>query len=94
MGGSAHVNAGEGFAIYMDGKQIAKSDRGVGKREGGQPRGAHIDADVRDEFKGGKVTIAATSFLRYTNNVPDGHLTLWIEEQKIPQIKEVPVVKK
>ena len=91
VGGSAHVNAGEGFAIYVNGKLLAQSSAGVGKRQGGQPRGGHIYADFRDEFKGGKVTIAATSFLRYNHPrdgviPPRGHLTVWMEEAKIPPV--------
>jgi alpha-galactosidase len=90
VGGSAHVNAGEGYAIYVNGKLLAESNAGVGKRQGGQPRGGHIYNDFRDEFKGGKVTIAATSFLRYNNPrgtiPPRGHLTLWMEEAKIPPL--------
>ena len=64
VGGSNHVNAGEGYAIYINGKQLAQSKSGVGKRQGGQPRGGHIYKEFREEFKGGKVTIAAMSFLR------------------------------
>ncbi|MBL7153121.1 MAG: hypothetical protein ISS79_05355 [Phycisphaerae bacterium] len=92
IGGSAHVNAGEGFAIYVNGKLLAESKAGVGKRQGGQPRGGHIYNDFRDEFKGGKVTIAATSFLRYNHPrdgviPPRGHFTLLVEEQKIPPLE-------
>ena len=90
VGGSNHVNAGEGYAIYVNGKLLAESNAGVGKRQGGQPRGGHIYNDFRDEFKGGKVTIAATSFLRYNNPrgviPPRGHLTLWMEEAKNPPL--------
>jgi len=90
VGGSAHVNAGEGYAMYVNGKLLAQSNTGVGKRQGGQPRGGHVYADFRDEFQGGKVTIAATSFLRYNNPrgiiPPCGHLTLWMEEAKIPPL--------
>ena len=90
VGGSAHVNAGEGYAIYVNGKLLAESNAGVGRRQGGQPRGGHVYADFRDEFKGGKVTIAATSFLRYNNPrgiiPPRGHFTLWLEEMKIPPL--------
>ena len=93
VGGSAHVNAGEGYAIYVNGKLLAESSAGVGIRQGGQPRGAHVYNDFRDEFKGGKVIIAATSFLRYNhprNGVipPRGHFTLWMEEAKIPSVEE------
>jgi len=91
VGGSAHVNAGEGFALYVNGKLLAESKSGVGKRQGGQPRGGHIYADFRDEFKGSKVTIAVMSFLRYNHPrhkpyPPRGHITVWMEEQKIPPV--------
>ncbi len=98
LGGSNHVNAGEGFALYVNGKLLAESKVGVFSRQGGQPRGGHIYADFRDDFKGGKVTIAATSFLRYTSRKgtipPRGHLTLWIEEAKIPPVVEAPATGK
>jgi hypothetical protein len=90
IGGAAHVFAGEGYAIYINGKLLAESNRGVARREGGQPRGSHIYADFRDQFKGGKVTIAATSFLNYASPrgpiPPTGHFSLWIEEQKISPV--------
>lgn len=91
LGGAAHVNSGEGYAIYVNGRLLAESDSGVAIRQGGQPRGAHIYADFRDEFKVGNVTIAATSFLRYHHPrikpyPPRGHLTLQIEEQKLPPL--------
>jgi len=91
VGGSNHVNSGEGYAIYVNGKLLAESKTGVPNRQGGQPRGGHIYADFRGEFKGGKVTIAATSFLRYNHPrqkpyPPRGHLTVWMEEQKIPPV--------
>ena len=92
VGGSAHVNSGEGYAIWINGKLLAQSDVGVAVRQGGQPRGAHIYEDFRGEFRGGKVTIAATSFLRYNHprrglQPPRGHLTLRIEEQELPRVK-------
>ena len=91
VGGSAHVNAGEGYALYLNGKLLAESKKGVAKRQGGQPRGTHIYSDFLDEFKGGKVTLAATSFLRYNHprhgiQPPRGHFSLGIEEQKLPPV--------
>jgi len=65
VGGSAHVNAGEGYAIYINGKQLIEYPRGVGRGQGAQPRGAFIDREFIKEFRDGKVTIAATSFLKY-----------------------------
>jgi hypothetical protein len=90
VGGSNHVMSGEGYAIYANGKLLAESTTGVPNRAGGQPRGGHIYKDLRGEFKGGKVTIAATSFLQFNKKgaviPPRGHLSLWIEEQKIPPL--------
>lgn len=91
VGGSAHVNAGEGYAIYINGKQLIETRSGVGKNQGGQPRGAFIDKESLKEFQGGKVTIAATSFLKYYHPLkksvpPQGHFTLWLEEMKIPPL--------
>jgi alpha-galactosidase len=90
LGGSNHVSTGEGYAIFANGKLLAESDSGVPNRRGGIPRGGHIYADLRDDFKGGKVTIAATSFLQTFKKKavipPSGHLTLWIEEQKLPPL--------
>jgi len=73
---------------------LAESNAGVGVRQGGQPRGGHIYNDFRGEFQGGKVTIAATSFLRYYHPAsgsipPRGHISLWLEEMKIPPLDDV-----
>ena len=91
VGGSNHVKTGEGYAIYVNGKRLAWSNTGVPNRQGGQPRGGYISADFRDDFKGGKVTIAVMSFLQYNHRrskpgVPRGHLTVWMEEQKTPPV--------
>ena len=91
VGGSNHVMAGEGYALYVNGKLLAESKTGVPNRAGGQPRGAHVYADLRGEFKGGKVTIAATSFQQFNRRgavgQPMGHLTVFIEEQKLPAVE-------
>jgi alpha-galactosidase len=85
VGGSNHVNSGEGYAIHINGKLLAESVTGVPNRAGGQPRGTHVYADFLNELNGGKVTIAATSFLRYKPTT-SGHLTVWIEQQKLPPL--------
>ena len=92
VGGSAHVNSGEGYAIYVNGKLLAESKTGVAVRQGGQPRGAHVYSDFRDEFKGGKVTLAAISFKPYNHprrglQPPRGHISLQIGEQTLPPFK-------
>jgi len=93
VGGSNHVNGGDGFALYADGKLLAESRSGVGKRQGGQPRGGHIYADFLPEFQDGKVTVAVQSFLRYNHPrvspyPPSGHISVWLEEQKLPPVGE------
>jgi hypothetical protein len=91
VGGSNHVNGGDGYGIYVNGKVLAESAVGVGKRQGGQPRGGHIYADVLPAFKAGKVTIAVKSFLRYNHPrikpfPPSGHISIWLQEQKLPPV--------
>ena len=91
VGGAAHVNFGEGFAIYVDGKLIGESKTGVAVRQGGQPRGAHIDSDFLKDLKDVEITIALTSFLRYNHprrgvQPASGHISVQIEEQKIPPL--------
>ncbi|MFT4548226.1 MAG: hypothetical protein ACI8XO_004964 [Verrucomicrobiales bacterium] len=90
VGGSNHVTTGEGYAIHIDGKLLAESKTGVPNRQGGQPRGGHVYADLLDELKDGKVSIAVTSFLQLNKRgkpiPPSGHITVWIEEQKIPAL--------
>jgi hypothetical protein len=91
VGGAAHVNSGEGYAIYLNGKLLSESKTGVAVRQGGQPRGAYVYSDFRDEFEGGEVTLALTSFLRYNHprrgvQPPRGHLSLMIQEMKIPPL--------
>ena len=71
---------------------MAESKTGVAVRQGGQPRGAHIYSDFIDELKGGQVTLAVTSFLRYNHPrrgllPPRGHISLQIDEQKLPPLE-------
>ncbi|MDG2224530.1 MAG: sialate O-acetylesterase [Rubripirellula sp.] len=92
VGGSCHVNAGEGFALYIDGKQMAESKDGVYRRQGGQPRGSHIYKEFIPALEDGNVLIAVKSFLRYnhprTEVYPRGHISVWMEEMKIPPIQQ------
>ncbi len=86
IGGSNHVNTGEGYAIYVNGKLLTESGSGVPNRQGGQPRGGHLYSDVLQDMPGGRTTIAVKSFLRYgvRGPSPQGHLTVWLEEQQLP----------
>jgi len=92
VGGSAHVNSGDGFALWANGKLLAESKLGVHVRQGGQPRGTYIYNDAKEIFKGGKVTLAAMSFLRFNHprrgvQPSKGFLSLKLEEMKLPPLK-------
>jgi len=92
VGGSAHVNSGDGFALWANGKFLAESKLGVHVRQGGQPRGTYIYNDAKEIFKGGKVALAAMSFLRVNHprrgvQPPKGFLSLKLEEMKLPPLK-------
>ena len=84
------MSTGEGYAIYLDGRLLAESKTGVPNRQGGQPRGGHVYAEFLDDLKDGKATIAVTGFLQRHKRgnpiPPSGHMTVWIEEQKIPPL--------
>ena len=66
VGGMSHVGAGEGFRIYVNGKQMFERSSGVGKREGGVPVCYYIEKSWWPEFDK-PVTLAATSFLQVEN---------------------------
>jgi len=94
VGGSVHANSGEGFAIYANGKLLAESKAGVTawRREGKKPRGGHIREEFRNDFKGGKVTIAVASFPMNNREdksfLPGGApLSIWFEEMKLPPME-------
>jgi hypothetical protein len=94
VSGSVHANFGEGYAIYVNGKLLAESKAGIvaWRREGGSPRGSHVWAEFRDEFKTGKVTIAVSNFPMNNQNgdgfLPAGQpLSVWLEEMKLPPLE-------
>jgi len=91
--GSVRANHGDGYAIFVNGKPLAGIKEGIvrWRREGHRPRGSHVWADFRDEFKGGKVTISVAAFPM--NNRPEASfipdrdpLGVWIEKMKIPPL--------
>ncbi len=93
IGDKSDVGCGDGYRIYINGKQLIENKSGIGRREGGQPRGAFITQDFIDEFKKGPVTLAATSFLRYGEKaivtmppLPQGTFQLLLEEMNVPPL--------
>ncbi len=93
LGGAGCDRTGEGFAIYVNGKLLTQVNGGFFRYPG--LRGAYVYQDCLGDFKGGRVNIAVINFLRYTHHrngatyrdnpvPPNGHVTLWMEEAKVP----------
>lgn len=97
----AHVGNGGGYAIYFNGKLLVEQPKGLGRGNGEQANGGFITSEFLDEFKGGEVTIAVKSFLRYndkyktkpTEKIPRGLISLQIDEQKLPPMGDDLVIK-
>lgn len=90
VGGAGHGWSGEGFALYLNGKQIAE-ETGGGYKNGGNPRGAYVFENIIPEFKDGKATFAIKAFLRRTGykgklGSISGHMSVWMQEAKLPAV--------
>ncbi|HSP43656.1 MAG TPA: sialate O-acetylesterase, partial [Luteolibacter sp.] len=88
VGGGSHVWAGEGFALHVNGEQVAEMTSGYYKG-GGDPRGTYIFENLRPQMEDKEVTIAVKAFLRQNGHrnkpaPPSGHLSVWLEEVKLP----------
>jgi len=87
-----HVGNGGGHIIYINGKKLIEAKTCGGRGSGGMPKGAFITREFLDDFRGGKVTIAVKTFLRFhakykvkpSTRVPQGKISLHLEEMKLP----------
>jgi len=87
-----HVGAGGGHLIYINGRPLIETKNCIGRGSGGQPKGAFITKDFLDDFRGGEVTIAVMTFLRFNDKykvkpserIPQGKISLHFEEMKLP----------
>ncbi len=93
VGTGQHVGDDGGFAISVNGHQLIEAKEGIGRRAGGNPRGAIILPDVLEEFDKGPVTLAFMGFLKTGPKaivtmppVWQGIVTPWLEERKIPPL--------
>lgn len=89
------VGAGDGFRVYINGKQLVEAKEGLGRRAGDTIRGGWVTDEFTTEFSKGPVTLAATSFLKYGDRaivtmppVPRGIFSMWLEERKLPPLDE------
>lgn len=97
IGGMSHVNAGDGFTVYVNGKKIAERNSGVGKRQGGIAVCAYIDKSWWPVFAK-EVTVSATSFLpipggKRSPGVKKNHFSVWFQEMKAPPVTGEMIVK-
>jgi hypothetical protein len=87
------VGAGDGFKVFINGRELVECKEGLGRRMGDTIRGGWITREFTDEFAKGPVTIAAITFLRYGDRaivqmppVPQGIFSMWLEERKLPPL--------
>lgn len=83
VGGMSHVFGGDGFAVYIDGKQAIETKQGVGKRSGAQPVGFFIHREIADAFKDGKINLAVKTF-----RDEKAHIAVWLEKMLMPPLGE------
>ena len=87
-----HVGSGGGHIVYINGKSLIESTTCNGRGSGGLPKGAYLTQEHLEALESGRVCIALKTFLRYndkykvkpTTRVPQGKISLHIEEQKLP----------
>jgi hypothetical protein len=85
VGGRSHVYTSDGWAVYVNGKLIAEAKSKGGMGSGALPKGAFITADWLNDFKGGKVVVAAIAF---QGNRKRDNINIWFEEMKMPPFRE------
>jgi hypothetical protein len=91
VGGRSYVGSGDGSDVWINGKRRVghrKTDpsiTGVGKRQGAKPWGFVFDDELRKEFTGEPVTVAATGFLKlHKSGVVKNQQSFWMEKMKLP----------
>jgi hypothetical protein len=97
VGGMSHVQGGDGFEIYVNGKPVFSRNTGVGKRAGGRPIALMITKDLWPEFEG-EVTIAAKGFCpipggKRSPGVTKQHFSVFLQEMKAPPITDAMIEK-
>lgn len=88
VGGMSHVGAGEGFRIYINGKQVWEKERGVDKREGAVPIDMHLDKSMWSTFSGQEVDIAHIGFMGVKGSWKNRQLMIWVQEMKLPPLDD------
>ncbi len=89
VGGGNAAFSGEGFAVYINGKLFTEDTSAKFKRGG--ISGRYFMSDFIPELESGKITVAVNSFLRRAGHMgksaaPKGHLSVWLQEAKMPPL--------
>jgi len=97
VGGMSHVQGGDGFELYVNGKLMHQRKSGVGKRAGGRPVGFTIDKTWWPDFEK-PVTIAARGFLpipggKRSPGVKRQHFSVFLQEMKVPPITDETILR-
>ena len=87
VGGRSHVYTGDGWAVYVNGRMIAEAKSMGGMGSGGLPKGAFITTEWFNDFKGGKVVVAAIAFFSPRKD-KNNNINIWFEEMKMPPMGE------
>ena len=87
VGGRSHVYTGDGWAVYVNGRMIAETKSAGGMGSGALPKGAFITTEWLDDFKAGKITVAAIAF-HSPRKDKTNNLNIWFEEMKLPPAGE------
>ncbi|MGB0744658.1 MAG: sialate O-acetylesterase [Opitutales bacterium] len=89
VGGGNGAFAGEGYAVYINGKLF--SEETSAKFKEGGISGRYFLDDFVPELESGEITVAVKSFLRRAGHKgkaapPEGHLSVWLQEAKMPAL--------
>ncbi|MFM8470774.1 MAG: DUF6288 domain-containing protein, partial [Limisphaerales bacterium] len=87
VGGRSHVYTGDGWAVYINGRLIAETKSAGGMGSGALPKGAFITTEWFNDFKSGKVEVAAIAFLGARKD-KQNNINIWFEEMKMPPFNE------
>ena len=93
LGGMSHVGGGDGLRIYLNGNKIYERNKGVGKRQGGQPIECLINQAWWPEFNIGEVDISVIAFQGQWNGKTQqkpskrANFSLWMQEMKTPPLE-------
>jgi hypothetical protein len=64
----------------------------VGRREGAKPISKHIDKTWWEDFSGKEMDLAVISFMNIHHGVKHRHMTVWVQEMKLPPLDDDQII--